>query len=93
MAKDFHEGLADALNSAKDIGEKATKAAIKKSICKSKSRTVEKHLCGCWCWSRHWLCIGGSIGVVGFFGGIGILAVLPCCPVAFLAIDGMQLQR
>ena len=58
MAKDFQEDLADALNSAKDIGEKATKAAIKKSLryAKANPEQSKNTFCGCWCWSRYWLC-------------------------------------
>ena len=74
MAKDFQEGLADALNSAKDIGEKATKAAIKKSLryAKANPEQSKNTFVGAGVGAGIGFAIGGSIGVVGFFGGIGI---------------------
>ena len=74
MAKDFQEGLADALNSAKDIGERATKVAIKKSLryAKANPEQSKNTFVGAGVGAGIGFAIGGSIGVVGFFGGIGI---------------------
>ena len=66
MAKDFQEGLADALNSAKDIGEKATKAAIKKSLRYAKANPEQ---------SKNTVVVAGVcdgivfeiVGYIGFF--------------------------
>lgn len=41
MANDFRDGLTDALNSAKGIGEKATRAAIKQSLRYAKANPEE----------------------------------------------------
>lgn len=74
MAKDLREGLNSAFKSAKDMGEKATKAAIKQSIQYAKASPEESRntVVGAGVGAGIGFAIGGSIGVVGFFGGIGI---------------------
>lgn len=74
MAKDLREGFSSAFNSAKDIGEKATKAAIKQSLRYAKASPEESKntIVGAGVGAGIGFAIGGSIGVVGFFGGIGI---------------------
>ena len=74
MAKDFREGFSSALSSAKDLGEKATKAAITQSLRYAKASPEESKntIIGAGVGAGIGFAIGGSIGVVGFFGGIGI---------------------